>query len=289
VQLHQPETIDDAIQLLAESDGEAKIIAGGTAVVLMMQQQLIAPEALVSTFKIPGLQGITDDNGSIQIGANTLLRDVAASPIVRAYCPSLVTACAQVGNVRIRNAATLGGNLAEADYASDPPAVLVALNATIEIEGPTGTRSSTVADLIEGFYSTSLDLDEVITCISLPKNDPASSAETYIKFKSRSSEDRPCVGVAAWGSSSEHAQDQFSALSVVIGAATATPQRFENIEREAIGVPVTDQLINELADGFADAIDPIEDLRGSAWYRQQMVRTFVSEALRDIRSKLIRN
>jgi carbon-monoxide dehydrogenase medium subunit len=279
VRLYQPESIMDAVAQLAESDGEAKIIAGGTAVVLMMQQRLIAPDALVALGRIPNLAGIRITSDGLSIGAGTTLREIAASDVVRRHYPSLAEACDRVGNVRIRNAATIGGNLAEADYASDPPATLVALGATVRIIGPAGDRHSSVADLLLGFYETTLEPTEIITAVELPQRDPQRDRDIYLKYISRSSEDRPCVGVAV---SARFARDEPSvveALRVAIGAAVGVPQRFPEAEALATGQRLTPELSERIAGEYATQISPLDDLRGSAWYRRQMVHTFTRQAL----------
>jgi carbon-monoxide dehydrogenase medium subunit len=279
VRLYQPESIMDAVAQLAESDGEAKIIAGGTAVVLMMQQRLIAPDALVALGRIPNLAGIRITSDGLSIGAGTTLREIAASDVVRRHYPSLAEACDRVGNVRIRNAATIGGNLAEADYASDPPATLVALGATVRIIGPAGDRHSSVADLLLGFYETTLEPTEIITAVELPPRDPQRDHDIYLKYISRSSEDRPCVGVAV---SARFATDEPSvveALRVAIGGAVGVPQRFPEAEALATGQRLTPELSERIAGEYAARISPLDDLRGSAWYRSQMVHTFTRQAL----------
>ena len=276
VDLLQPESIDELVSALRDDD-DAKIIAGGTALVLMMQQGLIFPEQLVSLRKIDGLSGVTEANGCVKIGATTTLRDVARSATIQRLFPVLAKACDVVGNVRIRNAATLGGNLAEADYASDPPAALVSLGASVDIVGPGGPRESSVEDLLTGFYSTSLEHSEVITAINIPAAEHP-GRQVYLKYKSRSSEDRPCVGVAAcaWMSVDGHSVER---LQIAVGAAAATPQRFPDLEQIANGAGLDAGVIASIANGYAESIDALDDLRGSEWYRREMTRVFVSRAL----------
>lgn len=284
MQLVQPSTIQEATRVLSENEWDANIVAGGTALVLMMQQKLIEPEMLVSLQGIQGLSGVSESNGSVFLGCNTTLREVAEHPQIRARYPSLANACGEVANVRIRNAATIGGNLAEADYASDPPSVLVALDASVTVTGPKGEREIPVAELITGFYTTSLEPAEIITGINLPARSP-NSDDTYVKYLSRSSEDRPCIGVAVRADFSSDSLNRLSDLRIVVGAAAAVPQRFPEIENTAVGREIKDLLVRELADGYAETIEPIEDQRGSPWYRKQMVRTFVTRALDAIRDQ----
>lgn len=271
-----PTSVGDLVAELAQNE-DTKIIAGGTAVVLMMKQGLIFPEQLASLQRIHDLNGVSDTDNQTVIGATTSLRDVAQSLSVNSTFPALAAACGVVGNVRIRNVATLGGNLAEADYASDPPAALVALGATVNIVGCSGKRESSVEELLTGFYSTSLDPTEVITAIKLPKAD-SPSRQVYLKYRSRSSEDRPCVGVAACAWMSEEGMT-IDRLRIVVGAAGARPQRFPNIEQLAEGQALGTEAIATIADGYSLSIDALDDLRGTEWYRRQMTREFVTRAL----------
>lgn len=273
--LLQPETRAEALAMLAEYGADAKILAGGTAVVLLLQQKLIAPSVLVHLGRIAGLDGIRHEDDGLHLGPMTLLRDIERSPLVDEHFPALARACGSVGNVRIRNQATIGGCLAEADYASDPPAMLLALEAEVRLEKAAGVRILPVKDFSLGFYSTALDPDELITNIRIPPL-PASSRTGYLRFKARSSEDRPCLSVAAVADLENGA---CADLRVAIGAATEAPVRLPQVEGLARGRPLDDQLISEVADRYASQVEAIEDLRASAWYRRQMIRVFVRRAL----------
>jgi carbon-monoxide dehydrogenase medium subunit len=276
----QPESLSETLDTLAQYGDEAKIIAGGTAVVLMLQQKLIAPEVLVSLGRVPNLDYIRAEVDGLHIGPLALLRSVAQSELVQQQVPALARACAEVGNVRIQNQATLGGNLAEADYASDPPAVLLALDTTVTVLGPAGSRTVPLSDFFLGFYTTILEPEEVIAEIFVP-SPPAGSRMTYLKYKSRSSEDRPCTGVAAIAA---FEKEVCTDLRLAIGAACETPRRLSEFEALAKGQPLSDSLINEIADGYAAHIETLEDLRGSAWYRTQMIRVHVRRALEEVRN-----
>jgi carbon-monoxide dehydrogenase medium subunit len=275
----QPQSLTETIAALAEYGDEAKIVAGGTAVVLMLQQKLIAPEVLVSLGQVPDLDFIRVEADGLHLGALALLRDVALSPLVRQHYPALAAACGEVGNVRIQNQATLGGNLAEADYASDPPAVLLALDAGVTVQGPDGSRTLPLADFFLGFYTTTLEPEEVVSEIFVPSL-AANTRTAYLKFRSRSSEDRPCVGVATVAS---FADGVCADLRVAIGAACEVPHRLSEFEALAQGQPLSDELIAEIAEGYAANIDTLDDLRGSAWYRSKMVEVHVRRALMEVR------
>ncbi len=280
-QFHQPETIPEALELLTQHGSDAKVIAGGTAVVLMIQQKLIAPPVLVSLAHIPELERIQTVGGEIRLGALARIRDVAQSSLIRDRLPMLAQACGEVGNIRVRNQATIGGNMAEADYASDPPAALLALDASVTVAGPDGTRSVPLSEFFLGFYTTALDEAEIITEIVIP-TPPDGARMTYHKFKSRSSEDRPCVGVAALAVMDG---ETCSELRIAIGAASEVPVRLPTAEAMARGRVLDDSLIGEIADHAATKIDPLDDLRGSAWYRTQMIRVHVQRALLELRNE----
>lgn len=271
----QPTSVAEASELLAADSWGATAISGGTAVVLMMRQGLIRPDTLVSLAGLEGLGGIRLEGERLRIGAGVPLSEVAASPEVRATAPSLATACGRVGNVRVRNVATLGGNVAEADYASDPPSVLVSLDASCRVVGPDGEREVPVADLLVGFYTTSLQPGEVITEVIVPRPAPGARS-TYLKYISRSSEDRPCVGVAA------HAvldAGEVADLRVAVGAVAETPQRLDEHTTSVRGRALTPEVAAEVAAAYAATIEPMDDARGSAWYRSRMIEVFVRRAI----------
>jgi carbon-monoxide dehydrogenase medium subunit len=275
--LFEPGSVAEATAVLAERGDEARIIAGGTAVILMLKNGLIAPGALVSLGGLDELRSIrTDGDGTIRIGAMTTIREVERSPVVQSAYPALAHACRQVGNVRVRNAATIGGNLSEADYASDPPPVLVAARGRVQVRSARGEREVPLTEWFTDFYETALQPDELVTELILPPP-PASVRSAYLKLVTRSAEDRPCLGVAAFVDVDSGATCRD--LRVVIGAAAATPQEAAAAEKKAIGQPLTPELIREVAEDYAAAIEPISDLRGSAWYRTQMIKVFVRDAI----------
>jgi len=277
IEYREPTTVSEACELLGLHEG-AKAVAGGTAVVLMMQQGLLFPEVLVSLRNIDGLSSITAGEDFITIGSAVTLQEIATSPLLLERNPSLAKSCALVGNVRVRNAATLGGNLAEGDYASDPPTVLAGLDATVVAESGRGERRIAARDLVTGFYETALEHDEIITRIEVRPLGPDERA-VYLKYVSRSSEDRPCVGVAARARFTDKIVDE---LSIVVGAVASSPQRLEDVENQAVGARLETDLIERLAEGYSQGISPLEDARGSVWYRKRMIRVFVKRALESL-------
>ena len=278
MELLEPRSVDEAVSLLAQHADEAKIIAGGTAVVLMLQNRLISPGYLISLGRIGGLDHIRYEPGAgLRIGSLATIRQAETSPPVREHLPVLAETFGEVANVRVRNAATVGGNLAEADYASDPPAVLVGLRARVKVASQRGVREIPLTEFFKDFYETALAEDEILTEVAVPELSP-SWRSAYLKYVSRSSEDRPCVGAAAFVDLDEDGLCR--ELRVVVSAVAETPREVADAEALARGERLTDELIGEVAEQYAEAIDPLSDLRGSAWYREQMIRVFVRRAIR---------
>jgi aerobic carbon-monoxide dehydrogenase medium subunit len=279
MELHTPRSVDEAIGLLQQYGDQAKIIAGDTAVVLMLKNRLISPAALIDVSRLAGLRYVEHAPGaSLRLGGLTTLRAAECSAVVREHVPALASTFGEVASVRVRNAATVGGNLCEADYASDPPAMLVALRASIRAVSHRGEREIRLQDgFFKGFYETAMQPDEILTELTVPDLSPRAGA-AYLKFVTRSSEDRPCLGVAAVVELDEHAP-VCRDMRVVVGAVAETPQEVETAEAVARGQRVTDELVSEVAERYASAIDPISDLRGSEAYRKRMIRVFVRRAI----------
>lgn len=270
------ESVSHATSLLAGDPWGTKVIAGGTALVLMMKHRLVMPDRLISIDGLAELAEIRTSEQAIRIGGTARLSAVAAHPDIQRHLPGLATATSMVGNVRIRNAATIGGNVAEADYASDPPAVMVSMGARAHVTGPEGQRTIPIGDLITGFYTTSLADGEIITAIEVPWS--AGQRSVYEKYRTRSSEDRPCVGVAATGRFA--ADGAVESLSIVVGATAPIPQSLPEATAEVLGSRLDDDAIAHLADRYSTELEAMDDQRGSAWYRKRAVGVFVSRALR---------
>lgn len=276
----QPVDFSEAISLLDQYADEAKIIAGGTSVVLMLQQRLIAPSVLISLGRVSGHDYLRLEEDGLHIGALAKIRDIERSEIVQKFSPALAHTFHVVANVRVRNQATIGGNLSAADYAADPPAMLTALDARVQVQGPEGTREIPLNAFFLGFYTTVLERNEILSEVIIPSL-PVSARASYHKYTSISAEGRPCVAVGAVADFD--ADGTCANLRVAVGAATETPQRVSDAEAMAQGWALTDEVIASIADEYARTLDPLTDVRGSAWYRKEMIRVFVKRALQEVR------
>jgi carbon-monoxide dehydrogenase medium subunit len=255
-----PASLEEALSLRAEH-GDATVLAGGTFVGILMNQGFLAPTALLSLGGVAELDEIAVEDGELRLGAMVRHRTVERSDVVRDGWPVLARAFSLVASPRVRNQATVGGVLADADYASDPPSMLAALDARAVLRGPNGDRSISVGELILGHYRTCIEPDELLVEVRVP---PQPERATYRKFRSRSAEDRPCVAVAAARGDRQR---------VVVGAVAGTPQDFPEL---CNGEPA------EVAAGYAERISPMSDARGSADYRKRVIAAEVRRAVEEV-------
>lgn len=273
----RPQSLAEAAALLVAEGEDALLVSGGTATVLMLRNGFVDPAVLVGLWQVrdDGFRAVSLDGGNLRIGGGVSLAEVASHPLVRDNAPALATACSSVGNIRVRNAATLGGNIAEADYASDPPAALVALDAMCETTGSV-TRTRPVGEVITGYYETSLAVGELISAVIVPARSRPGH-QSYSRFESRTSADRPCVGVAMRLSVRG---GRVSDARLVLGGVTAVPHVVEAAAL-LVGMDLR-RLDPELfARRAIDGLRPIGDERASSAYRWQMAAVHVERALRE--------
>jgi len=191
-----PRVLDEALAVLREHGEDARVVAGGTALVTMMRQHLVRPGCLVSLRDVQGLNRIEATNGALRLGALVTHREAEVSPLVRERLPVLAETFRRVGTVRIRHMATIGGALAHADPNQDPPVTLLALGARVEIRGARGHRELPLGEFFRDYYETALEQGELVTAVSVPLLRGASGA-TFLKFLPRTADDYATVAVAA--------------------------------------------------------------------------------------------
>jgi carbon-monoxide dehydrogenase medium subunit len=263
-----PGSLEEALELRGDHGDDATVLAGGTFLGILANQGFIKPSAYLSLGRIEELRGVAVEDGALKLGAMATHSAVERSPDT---WPALARAFRLVASPRVRNQATVGGVLADADYASDPPAMLAALDARAILRSRRGARSVAIDQLILGYYETCIEPDELLVEVVVP---PAPERAVYRKFRSRSSEDRPCVAVAAARGEGR--------VRVVVGAVAETPQHFPDICALADGVALEPALREEIARRYAERIEPISDSRGSAAYRRRVTAVEVRRALEEI-------
>ncbi|MCA9823858.1 MAG: xanthine dehydrogenase family protein subunit M [Dehalococcoidia bacterium] len=271
-QYRRATSIDEAISLLKESGDEGKFLAGGHSLVPLMKLRLSEPGVLIDISRIPQLSGITEKDGTIQIGAGVTHAEVASSDLVRRLCPVVSECAAEIGDPQVRNRGTLGGSLAHADPAADYPAVMVALNAEVHIKGPGGWRAVKSGDFFQDLFTVDLAEDEIIAAVQFR---PARNA-AYAKLHQRASH-YALVGVAAV---LEMEGRTCRSASIGITGATGHAQHLANVESALSGKELTPETIAAAARIAADDLEEVNvDLHASEEYRRDMVRVFTKRAI----------
>jgi len=265
-------TVDDAVAALTAGGEDARVIAGGTALVPLMKHSVLRPSRLVSIARVPGLDEIAADGvDGLRIGGVASHWDVAHSALVRERSPLLAEACGRVASPTIRSMGTLGGNLCYGESASDPSPALLALRATVRLRGPDGVRAVAITDFFTGFYETALRDAEVLTEIEVPAM-PVGARWRYLKWTPRAQEDRALVGLAAMLVLDGR---RCRVARLGLGGVGACPLALTRTEQALEGQELDDATIARAADVAAGEVMPMEDLQGSAEYRRDMLRVWL--------------
>lgn len=271
-----PTSIAEATSFLAAHPDDAKLVAGGHSLIPLMKLRLAAPKYLVDITRVPGLRGIREVNGGIEIGALTTHYEIESSSVIRERLPVLAETAATIGDVQVRNRGTIGGSLAHADPAADYPATIMALNAEITATGSRGQRTIKATDLFVDLLTTSLKSDEVITQVRIPIL-AARSGAAYQKFPHPASR-YAIVGVAAVVSRNQ--DGTCASATIAVTGAGSKAVRATSAENGLVGSKLDDAAIQRAGAAAAEAIDPIGDIHASAEYRRHLVREFTARALR---------
>jgi carbon-monoxide dehydrogenase medium subunit len=276
-ELAEPKTMREAIALLDAEDPEVRPISGGTALMLMMKSGVFRPSRLVSLQKVePDYSRIERvGNGSLRIGALATLSQIERSDEVRRAAPVIEKAMRHLSNVRVRNVARLGGNLAHGDPHMDLPPVLSSLGAKAIVVGPSGQREIMIQELFSGYYETVLKRDELIAFVDVPSQAGWSSA--YIKCTTRSADDWPALGIAC---SLRIEGGSIGDVRLMISAATEKLTRLVSTEKVLRGQKVDEAVFEHAGESALTEAEVVGDSRGSAAYKSELVRVYVRRALR---------
>lgn len=270
-----PASVSEAVDLLASSDN-AKVVAGCQSLGVFLRQRLIEPGLLVGLKRIPELAGIdVQPDGGLRIGAMVTQHALETSDVVRQHYPALAEAAALIASPPIRQQGTIGGNLCHADPTGDPPAVLIALRAEVELVSSDGTRRVPVEDFFVDYMETILASDELLVAVHLPA--PVGNAgAAYLKHRVRGVD----TALVAAGVALALADDGKTIREARVGLAGAGPTPLRARAAEVVligGAPTTDTFAAAGAAAAAES-DPLEDTEASAWYRREMIARFVQRA-----------
>jgi len=272
-----PRGLDEALAVLREHGEDARVVAGGTALVTMMRQHLVRPGCLVSLRDVQGLNRIEATNGALRLGALVTHREAEVSPLVRERLPVLAETFRRVATVRIRHMATIGGALAHADPNQDPPVTLLALGARVEIRGARGHRELPLGEFFRDYYETALEPGELVTAVTVPLL-PAASGATFLKFLPRTADDYATVAVAAIVTL-EPDGERCREARIALGSVGVTPLRGMAAEALLSGQRLSESLLQAAGEAVKGAVDPLSDHRGSAAYKREMTGVMVGRAL----------
>ncbi len=272
---HRAGSVSEAVQLLSANEG-AKVLAGGHSLIPMMKLRLAAPAALVDIGHIATLKGISASGDGLSIGALTTTGEIAASDLVRERAPLMAEAAAQVGDPAVRNRGTIGGNLSHGDPASDPPTVLTAMGATLNVTGPGGERSIAASDFPTGLLENALEENEILTSVSVPSV-PSDAGSAYVKFPHPASR-YSVVGAAAIVAVEGGA---CSSARAAVGGVETTPTRASSVEAALVGSDLSDGALDAAAAALESDLtgDPMSDIFASAEYRKAMAVVYLRRAL----------
>ena len=274
---HAPRSVAEAIGLLGSLGGDAKLLAGGHSLLPMMKLRFAQPAHLIDLNRIDALRGIHEQGGTLVIGAMTTERELIESPLLQAKAPLLPEAARLIADPQVRNRGTIGGDLAHGDPGNDHPAIALALNATLVMQGPGGQRQVPADAFFLGTYMTALAEDEILVAIHVPGCAPG-TGHAYQKLK-RKTGDWATAGAAV-----VMRQDGgvVSQLRIALTNVAPTALRAAAAEAELLGQPLTPARIDAAVARAVAQCDPAEDLRGDRAYKTamagQMLRRAITQA-----------
>jgi len=279
----EPSSLSEAVSLLDRYREEAKVLAGGTDLLVWMKEGARSPKYLINIKHIPGVRHIHfSEAEGLRIGALTTVREIETADIIREKFSGLHQAARELASIQVRNLATIGGNLCTASPAAELAPPLLVLGARVKLRGLRGERVLPLEEFFQGPGSTAIDR-ELLTEIVIPPPEPKSRS-LYKSISRRNAVDLAIVGVAAAGLIDAGA-GECKSIKIALGAVAPTPMRALTAEKVLAGKKVDTAAIAEAARAAAEEARPITDLRASAWYRKEMIMVLVRRALEEMTNK----
>ena len=278
---HKPKNLREAFDLLRKYGEKAAVLAGGTDLLVELKKRLKSPTQLIDIKGLSSLEGIRlDPEGFLRIGPLTPLEELSHSPLLKNGWGLLAQATSKVGSLQIRNRGTLGGNICHASPSGDTLPALLCLAAKLKLAGKESERVIPLEDFFLGPGKSALGVDELLTEVILPLP-PLGCRGVYKKFALRRAMDLAVVGVAVLGSMDPQ-KGVFADLRIGLGAVAPTPIRARKAEALLKEARVSKEVICKAGKLTQDEAAPISDLRGSEWYRREMIGHLTREALWEI-------
>ena len=273
----EPTSLKKAFSLMEKYGDDARVIAGGTSLIIMMRQRLLMPKVVIGLGRISKFDKITySSKDGLRIGAGARHRDIELSPAVKRHYPLLHETFRKVAQPRIRNMGTVGGNLAAGDPLTDPGASLIALDAEVTLTSSKGKRTLRLDEFFIDYYQTALEPGELLTEIHVPP--PQRPGWSHIKFTPRSIEDFATVGVAITLKAANGTCEDVRLGLNSVGSTIVRARKAEDVLR---GKPITDAALKEMGEVAATECDPTDDNRGTAEYKLDLVKVLVRRAAQE--------
>jgi len=292
----RPQTLEEAFSLLNQHGKKAKLIAGGTDVIVLIKQKAMMPQVLISLRGIPGLDQIRYD-GALKIGAMVTHRDIEKSEVIRKEFAALTDAADVLGSIQIRNVATIGGNICTAAPSADTATPLLVLGTQVKIKSLSEERTVPIEGFFTGPGETILKKGEMVTELIIPKPLP-NTGSAYSKLQRRLALDLPILGVSVLLSLDKGTvscsdmlcttspissilhtmeKDELTCkeIRIALGVAAPTPIRAVKAENLMRGKKISDELLEEVANTASVEAQPRDSIRGEAWYRKDLIRVLV--------------
>lgn len=271
-------SVGEASAMLEKNGEDARPLAGGTSLVLLLRQRLAEPSHVVHIGNIVELRGVrVDGEGALHIGALTTHAEVASHPLIRERFPVVSKMASQVANPQVRNVATLGGNLCHGDPASDPPTCLVALEARVRLQKGRSVREMPLEQFLKGYYENALEPSEVLLEVIVPSVDRA--VTNYSRFITNPAEGRPLVTTAL--RAVREASGLWTEVRLVLGALVPAPLRAVKAEAFLVNRALAKDVLAQAADLAVQDLEPIDDFRASGPYRRDVARVIVRRLLEE--------
>jgi carbon-monoxide dehydrogenase medium subunit len=271
---HAPRSVGEAIGLLGSLGPDAKLLAGGHSLLPMMKLRFAAPSALIDLNKIAELRGVSEDGDTLVIGAMTVENQLIASAVLQARAPLLAEAARQIADPQVRNRGTIGGDIAHGDPGNDHPAIVIALDATLVLQGPDGTRSVAADQFFLGTYMTAMAENEILTQIRVPAFKPG-TGYAYEKLKRKTGD----WATAAAAVVLRLDGGVVSHIRIALTNVAPTALRATAAEAALLGQPLSEASIAAATAAAMAICDPAEDLRGDRDYKTAMAGQMLRRAL----------
>lgn len=265
----KPTSLDEVFSLIKKFGSNAKLIAGGTDVMVLLKRKRIFPDVLISLRSVPNMAYIKDEKDKIRIGSMTTHRELETSTVIKEKLTALYDAVINLGSVQIRNVATIGGNIANAAPSADTACPLLVLDASCLLISSKGEREVELKDFFIAPGETVMKQDEILKEFIIPKPSKLSGS-AYWKLSRRKAMDLPILGVAI--SLAMNEDKSIKKARIGLGVAAPTPIRAFKAEEFLTGKFLTDEVLAEAGNIASKEASPRDSIRGEAWYRREMIR-----------------